>query len=381
MVIGQIIPITGAALQLGQQAQADTAAVNYYNQQGGINGHKIVLDQCDSQDSASVESQCAQKIVNDKAIATLADSINFAPDAVLATMSAAGIPAVGLLESSPGEYMSKDMFPIDPGMILMLAGMIAVLIKHGCTNPSLVTVDTPTAPQLPSLIGPIAQTAGGKLGNLVLIPGTATDYSQYVTATSANGSCGGALAVGTAQAAAFIVAANSLGSKAVYSASSGTFGSTDLKKLPQAIVTKMHYTYGEPFGDDPAVPGLANVAKVWKEGGSNITPASAQGAAVIPPVAMHAIIVAAKGITGDITAASFTAALKAAKNIDMWGVVPAWNPGSPVAVAGPFAPLFGVNITNPMLWDEGWNGTHGTSTGEYNILALVPGSGVSASSK
>ena len=382
VVIGQIIPITGAALQLGQQAAADTAAINYYNQQGGLDGHKMVLDQCDSQDSATIETQCAQRLVNEHAIATLADSVNFAPDAVTAALTAAGIPEVGLLESAPSEYMSTDMYPIDPGMILMLAGMVTILIKHGCTNPALVTVDSPTAPQLPALIGPIAQTAGGKLGPLVLISGTATDYSQYVTAAQANGACGAALAVGTAQADAFITAAAQLNSSSKYSASSGTFGTTDLKKLPASITTKMRYTYGEPFGDDPGVPGLANEATIWKEGGSNITPANAQGAAVIPPVALHAMIVAAKSIgSAPVTAASFTAALKAATNINMWGITPNWNPGQPIKVAGPFAPLFGVNITNPMLWDEGWNGQHGTNDGQFNILADVPGSGVSASSK
>jgi ABC-type branched-subunit amino acid transport system substrate-binding protein len=55
IVIGQILPMTGAALQLPQMNETLVAAVNYYNAHGGLFGHPLKVDLCDSQDSATSE--------------------------------------------------------------------------------------------------------------------------------------------------------------------------------------------------------------------------------------------------------------------------------------------------------------------------------------
>ena len=57
VAIGQIVPLTGPGLQLTQLGQAVTAAVAYYNSTGGLQGHKIILDQCDSQGTLPAETQ------------------------------------------------------------------------------------------------------------------------------------------------------------------------------------------------------------------------------------------------------------------------------------------------------------------------------------
>jgi ABC-type branched-subunit amino acid transport system substrate-binding protein len=379
VVIGQIVPLTGAALVLPQAGEAMTAAINYYNSMGGLQGHKLVLDQCDSQDSATVEAQCAQKLVNDHAVADIGGDTNFNVAAAQATLSAAGIPRIGMVVGSTTEYATKTDYAVDPGIILALAGLLVDLVRHGCTTPSLVTVQGPTSAELPALVGPIVTEAGGTLKNLVLVPGTATDYSTYVTATTANGSCGGAIALGTSQANAFIQAYKSVGATFKQSFTSGTYSSADLKKLPASVMTSAYYTFGVPFPDDPKVTGMSNVQKVLSGGGSKLTLATTEGQAVIPVLAMHAFMVAAGTIKGDITSASVNTAMASATDIPMWGVVPNWSPGKFITVGGPFGAIF-TNVSNPLLWDEGWNGSHGTNNGTYNILAEIPGSGVSASS-
>ena len=67
VTIGQIVPVTGAAITLTQTATGLAAAVKYYNAHGGINGHEIKLVQCDSKDDPNVEAQCAQTLVADGA--------------------------------------------------------------------------------------------------------------------------------------------------------------------------------------------------------------------------------------------------------------------------------------------------------------------------
>ena len=373
VVVGQIIPLTGAALQLTQSGEAMKAAVNYYNSQGGLQGHKLVLDQCDTQDSATVEAQCAQKLVNDHAVADIGGDTNFNVTAVQPTLTAASIARIGLLMGSVTEYTAKTNYAIEPGMILMLGGMLTQLIRHGCKTMNMVTVDSPSAGQLKALLGPIATQAGGTLVNVILVPGTATDYTQYVTSAGSGGACGAGIALGSDQANAFTASYNQVKPSYKLSYSSGTYSSTDLSKLGTAATTAV-FTYGVPGADDPKVPGLSNVMNILKGGGSSITASTAQGQAIIPVMAMHAFMVEASAIKGDITAASVNSAMAAATNIPMWGVTPPWSPGKFVAVGGPFGAVF-ANVSNPMLWDEQWNKTW-TSNGQFNILADVPGSGV-----
>ena len=379
VMIGQIVPLTGPGLQLTQLGQAMTAAVAYYNSTGGLQGHKLVLDECDSQGTLPAETQCAQKLVNDHVVAEVGGAHPFNAGGDLAVFAAAGTPLVGLSVGAVPEYSSKIVYSIDPGQILMLAGMIVALIRHGCKNPSLVTIDQSGVAQIPTLINPIAEKAGGMLKNLVLVPSASVDYSPYVTAASANGSCGAAIALASNQANAYVHAYTSLGATFKLSFSSGTYSTMDLKKLSSTAMARTVYTYGVPFGDDPSVPGMANVEKILKGGGSDITLASANGQAISAVLGMHAFMVAAGGISGAITPSSVTAAMKSATNINMWGITPPWSPGKIIHVSGPFGSVFS-NVSNPDEWDESWNGSHGTNIGTYNILADIPGSGVTATS-
>ncbi len=375
VVIGQIVPLTGQGLQLTQSGQAMKAAIKYYNAHGGLNGHPLVLDQCDTQYIASLEAQCAQKLVNDHAVADIGGDTNTNVTAVQSTLDAAGIPRIGMLMGSITEYQSMNDYAIEPGMILMLGGMEVELIKHGAKKVSMVTVDTPQAAQLKALLAPIAVAAGGELVNVVLIPGTATDYTQYLTAAEANGATGAALAVGTAQANAFVQVYNQLKPTLKMSASSGTYSSDDLKKLgPWAH--QAYYTYGVPIGNDPKVPGLKNVSTVLTEGGSGLTPASTEGQAIIPVMAMRGFMEAAGTITGDITGKSVQAAMNAATNLNMWGITPPWTPSKYISAGTTFGSIF-ANVSNPFLYDEGWNGTNGTDNGTFNMLKYVPGATVS----
>ena len=49
------------------------ASVDALNDSGGINGHPLKLEQCDSKGDPNTEVECAKKMVNDKVVATLGD--------------------------------------------------------------------------------------------------------------------------------------------------------------------------------------------------------------------------------------------------------------------------------------------------------------------
>ena len=371
VTIGQIIPLTGAALTLTQQGEGLAAAVKYYNDHGGLQGHKINLVQCDTKDDPNVEAQCAQTLVSDGAVADIAGDASFNPTAVVSTLTAASIPRIGLLSGSTTEYASKISYDLTPGSILLLGGMVVQLIKHGCTKVSMITVDAPSASALPALLNPFATAAGGKIVNFIFVPGTATDYTQYLTEAEANGACGAAFAVGTTQAAALAGVANQIKPNLAYSAASASYSTTDLLKLGD-WAKAARYVNPTPFADDPAVPGTSNVLNILKEGGSGLTAKTANGAALIAVLAMRSFMVAAGTIKGPITGSSVITAMNTVQNINLWGVVPNWTPSKIIPGGPTFGAIF-ANVSNPMLWDEGFNGTHGTSEGQFNIMRYLPG--------
>ena len=372
VTIGQIVPITGAAITLPQTATGLTAAVAYYNAHGGINGHEIKLIQCDTKDDANTEVACAQQMVAAHAVATVADDTNFNTAGVQAALDAAGIPRIGLLSGSTTEYADPLDYDLTTGSILLLGGMVVQLINHGCKTVSMLTVDSPQAAQLPALIKPFATAAGGTVANFIYVPGTATDYTQYLTQAEANGACGAAFALGTTQADALAAVANQVKPNLSYSAASGTYATSDLKKLGAWAKTS-RYVYSTPFMDDPAVPGAKNVINVLQGGGAtSLTATTTNGQGVVPVLALKSLLVAAKSITGDITAASVVSAMNSVQNINLWGVIPNWTPSAKVSGGPVFGAIF-KNVSNPYLWDEAFNGNNGTSSGKINIMHYLPG--------
>ena len=380
-MIGQIVPLTGAALQLTQSGAAMVASVKYFNDHGGLFGHPLKLDQCDSKDLASAEAQCAQQLVNDKAVAEIGGDLNFNTDAAQAALSAASIPRIGLLRGSVTEYAAKTNYDFTPGIILGVAALAVDVVRQGCKTVSMVTVDTPTASQLKALIAPIVTQAGGTFTNVVLVPGTATDYTQYIQAAQASNTCGTAVALGTAQANAFMQAFNQVKPNLKLSLPSATYASTDLAKLG-AAAKAAGYTYGMPGADDPGVPGLKNAVNILVQGGSGLTAASTEGNALMAVLGMQAFMQAMnqyKGSlasTSSITGADVIAAMNAASNLNLWGIVPAWTPSKLVSAGPVFGPIF-ANISNPYEYDSHWNG-HYSNSGTFNILADVPGSPAAA---
>jgi ABC-type branched-subunit amino acid transport system substrate-binding protein len=371
VTIGQIYPATGADLTLTEAGQGLAAAVKYYNAHGGINGHEIKLVQCDTKDDPNVEAQCAQTLVTDGAVADVGGDANFNPAAVQSTLAAANIPRIGLLQGSVEEYQAKTNYDVTTGSILLLGGMVVQIIKHGCKKVSMITVDSATAGQLPALITPFATAAGGQMVNFIEVPGTTTDYTPYLTEAEANGACGAAFALGTTQADALAAVFNQIKPNLSISAASGTYSTNDLVKLGD-WAKAARYVYSTPFADDPAIPGMSNVLNILSQGGSGLTSKTTNGQAIVPVLALHALLVAAKSIKGTITGSSVIQAMNTVQNVNMWGIVPNWTPSKLISGGTTFGTIF-ANVSNPMLWDEGFNGTHGTDQGQFNIMKDLPG--------
>ena len=131
IVVGQILPMTGANLALPEAGKALVASIAALNAAGGINGHPLKLDQCDSQGVASIEVQCAQTMVSDHVVATLEDNTFFSPAEVNSILKGAGIPRIGITEDDVTDYANPDNMDFTGGGVFSLVGIMEDLIHRG----------------------------------------------------------------------------------------------------------------------------------------------------------------------------------------------------------------------------------------------------------
>src|SRR6202035_5600264 len=113
---------------------------------GGINGHQVKLDFCDTQYSVNGEINCARQMVTDHVVAVinpdfLADQTG-EPYKILAQ---AGIPIVGDSGLSPAGMASPNSFPLAGGLPGWVFGADDNAIRAGATKISILTDTNPAS--------------------------------------------------------------------------------------------------------------------------------------------------------------------------------------------------------------------------------------------
>ena len=161
ILIGGAAPLhspiyTEPTVQTGLQA-----AVDAVNASGGVNGHPLKLDFCDTQYTADGELECARQFISDKVAAVLdpyflADQTG-EPEQLLA---AAKIPVFAAQGVSPFELQNPDVFMLASGLPGWAYGAVDALLRAGSRN-LMVMLDTNPASQFAgALLVAAAKLAG-----------------------------------------------------------------------------------------------------------------------------------------------------------------------------------------------------------------------------
>jgi len=370
IVVGQILPLTGANIALPEIGNSLAASITALNNTGGINGHPLRLIQCDSQGVASVEVQCAQQIVSDHVVATLADNTFSAEAQVQGIFDAARIPRIGIEKADPSEYESPVDFDFTGGGIFILVAMMDDLIHKGDKKLSVLIPDAPQDAQTHLLLDPIAQKQGAKVVNYVLVSAASGDYSQYVAQAQENGAQGIVLALPNAQLFQVAQSINQLNPKIHYATGIAALALNQLKQLGQ-FSTKASYVSSTPGIDDVKnFPGLAQPVSQLTTYMKNATVDNLTAQSLMSWLTVHAFYEVMKAQPGTPTAASVLAAFKAAKDIPMNGLINPWTP-TDYQYAGSFSSIF-KNVSNPWAYRVAYNGT-GTQTSTLQMFNTFAG--------
>jgi ABC-type branched-subunit amino acid transport system substrate-binding protein len=168
ITIGAAIPIQSSVYNQPDAKVGLDAAVASINAAGGVSGHPLKVDFCDTQYTVNGELACARKMVSDKVSAVvnpffLADQSG----AEVKLLGTAGIPIFGSQGLSPAELNSPDVWPLSSGLPGWAYGAAAQMLQAGATKIS-VLIDTNPASAFSASLVSAAVTSAGKSATTVV---------------------------------------------------------------------------------------------------------------------------------------------------------------------------------------------------------------------
>ena len=135
ILIGSEAPLTNPAISFPEVKSGMQAAVASINAAGGVKGHPLQLDFCDTQLTANGELSCARKLIADHVVAVIdATIVEDQSGAEFNLFSSAGIPYFAGEGVSPAELTSPNSYPLASGAPGWFYGTIQVLKKAGATK-------------------------------------------------------------------------------------------------------------------------------------------------------------------------------------------------------------------------------------------------------
>jgi ABC-type branched-subunit amino acid transport system substrate-binding protein len=132
ITVGGMAPLTSQLLTQPEIEAGIVAAMDALNAQGGIDGHQVKLDYCDTQYTNSGEIACMDQMISDKVSAVIAPSAGASASVTpFALAQAADLASIGGIGQIPPELTTPGVFPLagsDPGWVY---GAMSDLVKGG----------------------------------------------------------------------------------------------------------------------------------------------------------------------------------------------------------------------------------------------------------
>ena len=339
--IGVIQPTNTAIYNAGDEVAAVRAAVLGINAEGGINGHKVVVDYCNSQDDPNATAACVRQMISDKVV-ELASGIDILGPSMVQSLSAAGIPVVDEDALSLGEMTAATAFPLTGG-IQSAESIEAYVAAQKGFKKILLVANSGNAfeTSFEAAISASAKKHGIAYAGVVDFPvAGVSDFSPYAAKIVNSGADIVSIPLSIDQAIPLIQAVRALGSKVAFIINSGAFTNADIAKNA-ALVNGLYIVNDVP----PVNASTENEFPIIKTFVSQMNAEAATGDSYANLSTQRSFALRVwdvlqgqfqimKGIKGAITASSYLAALNSAKDVSLDGIIPNWTPSAHLTITG-----------------------------------------------
>jgi ABC-type branched-subunit amino acid transport system substrate-binding protein len=351
--IGVIEPTNTSIYNAGDEVAAVDAAAAGINAQGGINGHKVVVDYCNSQDDPNATAACVRQMISDKVV-ELAAGIDILGPTMVQSLSAAGIPVVDEDALSLGEMTASTAFPLTGGIPAAEAVETYVAAQKGFKKILLVANSgNPFETTFEQAVSSTAKKNGIAYAGVVDFPVEGvSDFSPYAAKIANSGADIVSIPLSIDQAIPLIQAVRALGSKQQFIINSGAFTNSDITKNA-SLVNGLYIVNDVPpvnSSTESQFPIIKTfVSQMNAEaatGNSNANINDLRSFALRVWDVLQAQFQIMKDMKGPITASSYLAALNSAKDVSLNGILPNWTPATHISIAG----LGSTNYSEANYW-------------------------------
>jgi branched-chain amino acid transport system substrate-binding protein len=192
ILIGSSGSLTNPAFTEPELKAGLTAAVASVNAAGGVNGHPLKLDFCDSAYDPNKELSCARKLISDHVVAAVHPSIFADPSgAEFKLYKQANIPVFGGYGVNPFELSDSNSYPLSGGLVGWVYGAAKAVKDAGATKISVIGDTNPPSQYFVSLAKSALKTLG--YNSVTTVTGDDKADPTYATAAAkatANGTNG-----------------------------------------------------------------------------------------------------------------------------------------------------------------------------------------------
>jgi ABC-type branched-subunit amino acid transport system substrate-binding protein len=317
------------------------AAIAAINAKGGINGKKIEYSFCNTKGDANQALTCARQAVTDKVTAVVG-GVEIYTTQSTPILEKGNIPIIGNVPISNIDGTSSVSYPLHAGNDGAFTAAPLAFQAAGKKKMAIIRLDFAATAAEAQLVEKVAKAVGMPTGSEIVVPAEGvTDYTPYVQQVKDQGADATLVMLGPAGLQGVYKAGAALGVQTQFADTVFSFGESEARAVGAAANGVWALSpYPSPrdttqpavqqFNADLTAAGVAqNDASLRRSAGLNAW-LSVQAAAAV-----------AGQITGTVTAASMTDALKKAHDVDVAGLVK-WSPanlGSPANGAFPRYPV------------------------------------------
>jgi ABC-type branched-subunit amino acid transport system substrate-binding protein len=336
-----IQPTNTAIYNAGDEVAAVRAAALAVNAAGGINGHQVVVDYCNSQDDPNITAACVRQMISDKVV-ELAAGIDILGPTMVQSLSAAGIPVVDEDALSLGEMTASTAFPLTGGIPAAMAVATYAASQHGYKKIQFVANSgNPFETTFEAAVSGTAKRYGLAYEGVVDFPVSGVSNFEPIAAKIVNsGADIVCVSLAINQEVPLIQAVRALGSKVQFITGSGAFTDSDISKNSSTvnglyIVNDVPPVNSATEAKFPIIKTFVTQMKAEAAtGDSDANTSTMRSFALRVWDVLQAQFQIMKGINGPVTPASYLAALNSVKNVSLNGILPNWTPAAHLTIVG-----------------------------------------------
>jgi ABC-type branched-subunit amino acid transport system substrate-binding protein len=233
ITLGGAGPVSDPTLSQPERKAAEEAAVAEINAAGGVNGHQLKLEYCDTQNNPNGELSCMRQLVQEKVSAIITPGlIADQSGRGYLVAAAAKIPVIGGQGLTPVEFATPGNFPIGSGIPGWAYGQVADLLKQGAKKIAFFGTTDPGSQYIIKLSqGALKSAHVAAVRTVVVDPSTDPTFASGAAKVMAGGVDGIVFDSSPLDAPRAIAALRAAGYKGMISSITAIFASATLKAL------------------------------------------------------------------------------------------------------------------------------------------------------